>query len=178
RSLSASMTSSRRRISPTCSASGSRVSSPGSAGGRSKGLRWCEDVLDKRIYWPPTASHTLRYSSSGSMMMKSTPASRLRSAMSLVKYDLPAPDLANTTAFAFSRELSNGSKMTGEWLCRAMPYSTPLSIESVEDENGNVVASELVSRLRVTSSWSKPCGWQERSPESCSKMHTRDSASM
>jgi len=41
----------------------------------------------------------------------------------LVKYDFPAPDLAKTTALAFSRLGSNGSKMTGEALCLAIPYS-------------------------------------------------------
>ena len=47
-------------------------------------MPWPE-VEATRMYWPSTASHTRRYSSSGSMIQNSTPFSRLRSAMSFTK---------------------------------------------------------------------------------------------
>src|SRR3712207_9396755 len=59
-------------------------------------------------------------------------------------YDLPAPDLANTTWLALTSEASNGSKMSGLLLPRSIPYSTPWSMLSVVRSEEHT--SELQSR--------------------------------
>ena len=91
---------------------------------------------------------------------------------------IPLDDCGHTNRFAFSRLGSNGSTMTGDWERVATPYRTPRSIDSELDVNGNVVASEPVSRLRYTSSSSRAVGRQARKARSCSRMATRECASM
>ena len=50
--------------------------------------------------------------------------------------------------------------MIGDWVRAEIPYSMPCSIESEEPTNGSVAARAPVSRLRVTSTWSRPSGRQ------------------
>src|SRR6516225_5590290 len=64
--------------------------------------------------------------------------------------------------------------MMGDWVRAEMPYSTPRSIESEAPTNGRVAARALVSRLRVTSTWSRPSGRQLRNPGSCCQRRRRE----
>src|SRR3990167_2230485 len=100
------------------------------------------------MYSPPIASQRFLYSSSGSMTIISVPNIKDLNASSLTKYDFPAPDLAKIVLFAFSCEnLSNITKLP---LCSLIPYITPELEVKDEEIKGKVVASDVVSILRVT----------------------------
>jgi hypothetical protein len=71
------------------SGSANAPSEPESGVTRSSGFSRCGEEAASRTIVPPTASATGLYSSSGSITRNSVPATRWRSASSLVKYDFP-----------------------------------------------------------------------------------------
>ena len=67
--------------------------------------------------------------------------------------------------------------MIGDFVCADTPYRTPRSMTSDELAMGREIASELVSRLRGTSSRSRPSARQLRNARSCSNSATRECTS-
>ena len=63
---------------------------------------------------------------------------------SFVTYDLPPPEVPNTTEFALGRE--NRSNRIKLLLCRLMPYKIPLFEVRSNDTKGNV--EEIGEELR------------------------------
>ena len=109
--------------------------SPSGMGGRSNGLICSCDESEMLNMLPPNVSARRPYSFSGSMTITiSIPAISARRISSLVVYDLPEPDFANTTSFAFSRE--KRSKITKLLLWRLMPYMIPWLEERSSETNG------------------------------------------
>ena len=72
--------------------------------GKSNGLTFASDASEMLINVPPTASDNCLYSNSGSITITHTPTMSKRKISSFTAYDLPAPDVANTTEFAFCSE--------------------------------------------------------------------------
>ncbi len=109
--------------------------SPSGIGGTSNGLMCsCEDKEMLNML-PPNVFARRSYSFSGSITITiSMPAMSERKISNLVVYDLPEPDLANTTSFAFYNEKL--SKITKLLLCRLMPYMIPWLEERSSETNG------------------------------------------
>src|SRR3989338_10353988 len=107
--------------------------------GRSNGFTLLSDAREILIYVPPTASLMFMYSISGSIIIISMPNMRLRNTSNFTAYDFPAPDVANTTIFAFWRE--NRSKIIRLLLCRLMPHIIPVSLDNSEEINGKELAT-------------------------------------
>ena len=95
-------------------------------------------------------------------MITSVPIIKLRTASVLTKYDFPAPDVANTVKFAFSKE--NLSKIIKDSFCEFIPYKTPVSEESSADVKGKVVETEVVSIFLVIERLSLPYGAVDKNP--------------
>src|SRR5512133_828355 len=106
--------------------------------GKSNGLILAFEAREMLIYVPPTASERCLYSISGSITITSVPSISDRIISSLTAYDLPAPDVAKITAFAFCKE--KRSKIINELLCRLTTYKTPLSLVNSAEVNGKLEA--------------------------------------
>ena len=130
--------------------------------GKSKGLTLLSDERDILTYVPPTASLRCVYSISGSIIITSVPSIRLRKTSNFTAYDLPAPEVANTTALAFCKEnRSNNIKLL---LCLFIPYNIPSSLVSSDDMKGNDEAIGDEFMLNDTINSSIPSGNVELNP--------------
>src|SRR3989338_7598190 len=96
------------------------------------------------------------------MTMTSTPIMSERRISSFTAYDFPAPEVANTTAFAFCK--LKRSKRMSELLWRLMPYKIPLSLVTSEEINGYDDAIGDVFMLNVIINSSLHSGNVELNP--------------
>ena len=130
--------------------------------GKSNGFMRVSEAKLKCKKLPPTASQSVRYSFSGSMIIISVPIISERKHSSLMAKLLPAPDFAKTTILAFSRlNLSNSTKPL---FWRFMPYKMPSFLLKLAVVNGKLVDIAPVSMLRIICNSSVPIGRVELKP--------------
>jgi len=96
-------------------------SASSSFGGRSNGFMYCCEFIAIFTYVHPTFSQSHLYSFSGSTTITGMPRRRYLSISSFTANDLPAPDVASTTLFAFGNFQLNLSKITSEPVCSFAP---------------------------------------------------------